>query len=549
MQHLRSSLLVCVLGLAIAAGAGGLAGCEQETGSTGEAGRSGAQVLRRGNGAEPGSLDPHRSVGGPAANIQRDLFEGLVVTAPDGVPMPGVAANWEVSSDGMSWTFHLRPNARWSNGDPVTAEDFEFSFRRALDPGTASDYANILAPILNARAVIDGRLAPAELGVEAVDRNTLRIRLQGPTPYFLELLTHPMTFPVHGQSLAVHGDKFTRPGNLVGNGPFYLSEWVVQAHVKLTRNHKYWDSRNVAIDEVWYYPTSNEASELARYRAGEIHWTYHVPHQQLGWIQRNLSDELKTHPRLAVSYLGLNVSRPPFKNAPGLRRALSLALDRELIVRSVTGGGEIAAYAFVPPLEGYEHQVPEWAGWRRRRQLEEAERLYEAAGFTSRNPLRIELLYPSGPNSKRLAVAVASMWKESLGVQAELKPEEFKVFLDTRGNLERTEVFRTTWAADYRDPYSFAGLLESGSGLSDTGWRDARYDELLARSMKTSDPELREALLQEAERIVIAEQPVIPLYYFVTTRLVKPWVRGWAPNAMDVHPSRHFYLVDPRGRE
>lgn len=532
--------------IALASVAGMLAGCEPSEGPGGEPLKPGVQVLRRGNGAEPSSLDPHRSVGGPAANIQRDLFEGLVATSPEGDPVPGVAASWEVAPDGRAWTFHLRPNARWSNGDPVTAHDFAFSFRRAVDPATASDYAGILAPVLNARAVTEGRLPPSALGVEALDRFTLSILLEGPTPYFLELLTHPMTFPVHEASLAEHGERFTRPGNLVSNGPFYLAEWTVQSHARLSRNHNYWDSRNVAIDEVWYYPTANEAAELARYRAGELDWTYHVPHQQLGWIRRNLSEELKTHPRLAVSYLGLNVEAAPLGGGAGLRRALSMVLDRELVVRSVTGGGEIAAYAWVPAMAGYDPQVPEWAGWSRRRQLQEAERLYEAAGYGRRNPLHVELVYASGPNSDRLAVAIASMWKEYLGVETELMPQEFKVFLQSRQAMPPGGIFRTTWAADFRDPYSFLGLLASGSGLGDTGWRSERYDELLARSMETGNHELRMALLEEAERVMLEDQPVIPLYYYVTSRLVKPWVRGWAPNVMDVHPSRHFYLVDRR---
>ncbi len=537
-----AGLLAAGLGWAL------LAGCEPEPGPRGEPLRPGVQILHRGNGAEPGSLDPHRSVGGPAAGIERDLYEGLVSTSPDGAPTSGVAASWEVSADGLSWTFHLRPNARWSNGDPVTAEDFQFSFRRAVAPATASDYAGILAPVRNARAVIAGRLPPAELGVEALDRNTLRIGLEGPTPFFLELLTHPMTFPVHRESLRTHGDRFTRPGNLVSNGPFYLAEWVVGSHIKLARNHNYWDTRNVAIDEVFYYPTANESAELARYRAGELDWTYHVPHQQLGWIRRNLGDELTTSPRLAVSYLGINVTRPPFADSAGLRRALSMAIDRELIVRSVTGGGEIPAYGWVPPLDGYEPQVPEWAGWTRRRQLAKARMLYEAAGYDSRHAPRIEIAYASGPNSQRLAVAIAAMWKEALGVQATLKAEEFKVFLRSRSDLSSSSVFRSAWAADYRDVYSFASVLHSGSGLSDTGWSSERYDALLAASLKTGDQQRRMELLEEAERVLLEEQPVIPLYYFVTTRLVKPWVRGWEPNLMDIHPSRHFYLVDTARR-
>ena len=353
-----------------------------------------------------------------------------------------------------------------------------------------------------------------------------------------------MTFPVHAASLAEHGERFTRPGNLVSNGPFYLAEWVIQSHIKLGRNHNYWDTRNVAIDEVYFYPTANEAAELARYRAEELHWTYQVPHQQLGWIQRNLGNELATQPRLAVSYLGINVSRAPFQDARALRQALSMAIDRELIVRSVTGGGELPAYAWVPPMDGYTHQDPAWADWTRRRQVAKAQMLYEDAGYNPRHPPAVELAYAAGANSQRLAVAIAAMWKETLGIQAALRPEEFKVFLQSRSDLSRSSIFRSAWAADYADAYSFASVMESGSGLSDTGWVNERYDALLAESLRTADEQRRRELLEEAERVLLEEQPVIPLYYFVTTRLVKPWVRGWAPNAMDVHPSRHFYLVD-----
>ncbi|MEJ2513879.1 MAG: peptide ABC transporter substrate-binding protein [Gammaproteobacteria bacterium] len=544
MDRPRGKATVLVRLLAAGVGCALLAACGPEAGPRGEPLRPGVQILHRGNGAEPASLDPHHSVGGPAANIERDLYEGLVSTSPGGAPTSGVAASWEVSPDGLTWTFHLRPNARWSNGDPVTAEDFQFSFRRAVDPSTASDYADILAPVLNARAVTGGRLPPEALGVEALDGNTLRIRLEGPTPFFLELLTHPMTFPVHRESLATHGERFTRPGNLVSNGPFYLAEWVVGSHVKLGRNHNYWDTRNVAIDEVYYYPTANESAELARYRAGELDWTYHVPHQQLGWIQRNLAAEVSTHPRLAVSYLGINVTHAPFADSPELRRALSMAIDRELIVRAVTGGGEIPAYGWVPPMDGYTPQVPEWAAWTRRRQVAKAQMLYSEAGYDPRDAPQVEIAYASGPNSQRLAVAIAAMWKDVLGIQASLRAEEFKVFLQSRSDLATSSVFRSAWAADYRDVYSFASVLHSGSGLSDTGWQNPRYDALLAASLKTGDQARRMELLQEAERLLLEEQPVIPLYYFVTTRLVKPWVRGWEPNLMDIHPSRHFYLVD-----
>jgi oligopeptide transport system substrate-binding protein len=454
-----------------------------------------------------------------------------------------MATAWEVSGDGLTWTFHLRPNARWSNGEAVTARDFVFGFRRAVSPVTASSVAGLLAPIANARGVMTGRLPPEALGVEAPDSSTLRIRLEAAVPWLPQLLTHPVAYPLHRPSLAAHGDAFTRPGNLVSNGAFHLSEWLPQSHVKLVRNHHYWNRRNVAIDEVWFLPLDNQAAELARYRDGELDWSYDVPHQQFGWIRRNLSDELHVAPRLAVSYLGFNLTRPPFGGVPGLRRALAMAVDRELIVRAVTGSGEIPAYALVPAMDGYDPQRPEWADWSRDRQIEEARELYARAGYGPRRPLKLELLYTAGPNNQRLAVAIASMWREYLGVQTSLTGQEFKVFLETRQDLSATEAFRSNWVADFRDVMSFLGLFDSAAGSSDTGFQSEAYDALLEASMKTGDRDRRQELLEQAERLLLEHQPVAPLYFYVTKRLVKPWVRGWAPNPMDIHPSQHFYLV------
>lgn len=523
------------------------AGCSPPEGPGGEPLKPGVQVLKRGNGAEPVTLDPQHAVSAPSLNILRDLFEGLVGTAPDGSPEPGVAERWETSEDGLTWRFELRSTARWSNGEPVTAADFVAGLRRALDPDTESPAAGLLAPILNARAVMMRRLPPDDLGVEAPDEHTLVIHLAAPTPWLLELLTHPVSSPLYRPGLEEHGDEFARPGRLVSNGPFYLAEWQPGMHVTLARNHNYWDRRNVAIDRVIYYPIDDQDVELARYRAGELHWTADVPHHQLGWVQRRMADELVVTPRMAVIWLGLNVSRPPFADAPGLRRALALAVDRELIVRSVTGAGEVAAYTWVPPMAGYPVQEPHWASWPRRRQLEEARRLYAEAGYGSRRPLEIELLYPGGLNNRRLAIAVSSMWRETLGVQTRLREEPFAEFLVSRHDLGTTMAFRSGWAADYRDPFSFAGLFDSETGGSDTGWRDAAYDELLQASMQARNPRRRLALLAEAERLLLDAQPVIPLYFDVRRRLVKPEVRGWTPNPMDLHPSRHFYLVAEGG--
>jgi oligopeptide transport system substrate-binding protein len=529
----------------------GLAGCGESPGPDGVAQKPGVQVLKRGNGSEPLTLDPHRATSASSLNILRDLFEGLVGIGPDGAPVPGVAEEWELSEDGLTWQFKLRDNARWSNGEPVTAADFVAGLRRALDPATESAAAGLLAPILNARAVMTRRMEPAELGVEAIDDHTLVIRLAAPTPWLLELLTHPVSSPLYRPAFRKHGGEFAQAGRLVGNGPFHLTEWSPHKHVTLARNHNYWDRRAVAIDMVIYYPTEDQDAELERYRAGELHWTADVPHHQLGWVQRRMADELVITPRMAVIWVGLNVSRPPFEAQPDLRRALALAVDRELIVRSVTGAGEIPAYSWVPPIGSYEVQLPEWAEWPRRRQVREARRLYEAAGYNAQRPLAIELLYPAGLNNRRLAIALSAMWRETLGVQSTLREEPFGEFLISRADLGMTTAFRSGWAADYRDPFSFAALFDSEMGASDTGWSNAEYDELLQASMQARNPRRRLALLAEAERLLLAEQPIIPLYIDARRRLVKPFVRGWAPNPMDLHPSRHFYLASdvPGGKE
>jgi oligopeptide transport system substrate-binding protein len=523
--------------------AAGITACGQPEGPGGEPLKPGVQVLKRGNGSEPLTLDPHRAVSESALNILRDLFEGLVGTAPDGAPVPGVAESWDTSADGLTWRFQLRQGARWSTGEPVTAGDFVAGFRRALDPEIESDSAGLLAPILNARAVLARRMEPDALGVEAESDHALVIRLAAPTPWLLELLTHPVSSPLYRPGLEAHGDEFFRAGRMVSNGPFHLSEWQPGRHVTLTRNHNYWDRRAVKIDTVIYYPIEDQDLELERYQAGELHWTADVPHHQLGWVRRRLADELYITPRMAVIWIGLNVTRPPFQAQPGLRRALALAVDRELIVRSVTGAGELPAYSWVPPMTGYEAQRPAWASQPRRRQLEEAAELYSAAGYSSRRPLELELLYPGGLNNRRLAIAVSSMWREALGIQVTLREEPFAEFLESRADLGTTMAFRSGWGADYRDPFSFASLFDSETGASDTGWSNVEYDELLQASMQARNPRRRLALLADAEQLLLAEQPIIPLYFDVVRRLVKPGVRGWQPNPMDFHPSRHFYLA------
>ena len=502
------------------------------------------QVLRWGNGAEPGSLDPHRTQGVPGSNIGRDLFEGLMSEAADGTVIGGAAESWELSDDGKTYRFSLRPEARWSNGDPVTADDFVYSMRRSLDPATLSNYTFILNPILNAEEVAAGQLPTSEVGVRALDTHTLEIQLENTTPYFLGLLTHSASYPVHPPSVETHGNQYARPGNLVSNGAYRLEEWVVQSHVKLVRNENYRDNGNTTIDEVWYYPTEDQTAELSRFRAGELDLSNAIPKRQVDWIRENLPDELVISPYLGVYYFGFNTTRPPFENNPELRRALSLAVDRDIITGQVTNAGEVPAYGWVPPVQNYTGQQMPEAAWTQEERVAEARRLYALAGYSQENPLRTRILYNTQEDHKRISVAIASMWKQTLGVEVEILNQEWKVFLDTRQQKIETEVYRSGWIGDYNDAYTFAELFASGGGLNHTGYSSPDYDRLLGEASAEGDLKRRAELLQQAERVLLEDLPIMPLYFYVTARLVRPWVGGYTPNIMDHHRSKNFYILE-----
>ncbi len=504
------------------------------------------QVLHRGNGAEVQTLDPHRAEGVPAGNVLRDLFEGLVIEAPDGRLIPGTAERWEISEDGRLYRFHLRPQARWSNGDPVTAHDFVFGLRRSVDPATGSHYARMLAPVAGARAVIAGELPPERLGVRAIDDHTLEIELEAPTPYFLGLLTHASTYPVHRPSLERHGDRFTRPGNLVSNGAYRLTEWVVQSHIRLERNPHYWNDAATRIDTVYYYPTEDQSTELKRYRAGELDITEAIPLQQYRWIRRNLKDELKIAPYLGTYYYGFNLTRPPFRDNPKLRRALSLAVNRELLVEKITGMGEPPLYSWVPEgIPGYRPARLDYADRSHAERVAEARRLYAEAGYSRTNPLVVELRYNTSENHRKIAIAIAAMWKQTLGVKVRLVNEEWKVFLKNRKQKEVTQLFRAGWIGDYNDPYTFLEILHGSHGLNDEGYANPEYDALLDRAATETDPEKRFELLRRAEAIALADHPVIPLFGYVSKHLVKPRVGGWTGNLLDHHYTKDLYIREP----
>lgn len=535
--------------LTVVAGALLLAGCgesrkpDASAQEGGAADPAGQPTLRRGNGPEPETLDPQLARTDAAFNILRDLFEGLTAIGPDGAAIPAAAQSWTVSDDGLEYAFVLREGLLWSNGDRVTAADYVAGMRRLVDPKTASPYGQFLEPVVNATAITTGQLPPEALGVDAPDARTINVRLHVPAPYLLGMLAQPGTFPVHGPSLRAHGAEYARPGKLVSNGAFVLQDWVIGSHVVARRNPHYWNGAATRLDGVHYLHVADAGTELRQYRAGQLDVSYVVPPQQFQWIRENLRGELHVSPQLSVYYYGFNLKRPPFQGNPGLRRALSLAIDRERLTTSVTGVGEAPAYGLVPPgVWNYTPQQFDYAAKPYAERVAEARELYRRAGYSAQRPLKVQVRYNSGDVHNRLAVAIAAMWKEALGVETELYAEEFRALLESVRSGRETQVFRSSWVGDFNDAYSFAQLLQSDFGINQTGYSNPRYDALLAEAVGQADLARRRALLEEAERLMLADHPVLPVYFYVNKHLVKPWVRGWTDNVMNVAYSKDLWL-------
>lgn len=494
-------------------------------------------------GDEPDSLDPQKARSVEAQRILRDVCEGLTLMDKKASPAPGVARDWEVGPDGKHYTFHLRPEAKWSNGDRVVAADFVAGLRRLVDPATASQYAEVVTVISNASDIIAGKKPPDTLGVTAPDDSTVVIDLTAPAPYLTSLLSHPSTCPIHRQSLAQHPDTFARAGVMVSNGAFTLAQWVQGSQVFLTRNRFYWDNGSNHLDGVRYFSFTDVNAELTRYRAGELQITVGVPRGQYEWIQQNLPGQLHTSAALNTYYYGFNLQRPPFKDNLPLRRALSLVIDREKLAKLVLGTGELPAYGWIPPgVNDYSEQSFDYRDTPVAERLAEARKLYAEAGYSPAKPLRFELHYNSGDVHDKLALAVASMWKEALGVDVRLTSVEFKSLLQ---DIERGDVdlFRSSWSGDYNDAYTFAQVFTSGFGINMPHYRSAEYDALVSAAAAETDLQQRRELLQKAERVLLHDHPVIPLYFYSTNNLVKPEVSGWYTNVMNVVYSKDLALA------
>ncbi len=500
-------------------------------------------ILKRGNGAEPETLDIHKSTGVSEANIERDMLEGLVTEGVDGKLQPGVAEKWEISGDGLRYTFHLRSDSKWSDGSPVTADDFVYAYRRALSPETASDYAFILWPIAGAEAFSKGEEKdPATVGVKSIDPQTLEITLKAPTPYFLGMLMHHMAFPVPKKVVEKVGNDWIKAENILCNGAYCLNEWKPQAYVRLDKNPNFRRADEVKIDTVYYIPTEDQNTELKRFRAGELDITYDVPADQIKNVQKDFPDAFRSTPYIGTYYYALNLQNEAFKENPKLRRALALALDRDILTEKITQSGEIPAWGWVPAVEDYEQQTMEEKSLDKNARLELAKQLYSESGYSTGKPLELEILYNTSDNNKKLAIAVAAMWKQVLGVKASLRNEEWKVYLNSR-NQKQFQVVRSGWIGDYNDAYSFLSIFKSDVGeINTAGYQNPEFDRLLKKAETQVDPKLRREAMEQAERVLLADMPIVPIYHYTTQHLISPKVTGWEDNVMDVHQTQYMGL-------
>ncbi len=529
MRRRTGALLAALLA------AGVLAGCGPKAGSP-----AGAE-LRRGNGSEPDSIDPQLARMEAAMTILRDTHEGLVSMAPDGSAIPGAAGSWTVSDDGRSYTFRLRPAARWSNGDRLVAEDFAFAFRRLVDPKTASQYALMLEPVVNAADIVAGRMAAAALGVFAPDEATLVVELAEPSPYFIAMLSHPSTFPVHRPTLAANPRDFARPGTAVTNGAFVPVEWQIGSHILAVRNPHYWNDAANRIDAVRYVHVADPVTELTRFRAGDLDITYTVPPGEVARLERELPGQLHIAPHVGVYYYGYALDLPPFRDAQKLRQALAMAIDRDVLTKKVLGDGERPAYGWVPDgIAGYVPQRFDWASLDPAARIAEARRLYAEAGYSATNPLVTELRTSKSPVHDRIALAVTAMWKEALGAEVSLRSEDFRV-LKAAIDAREAALFRGSWLGDYNDAYSFLQVLKGGFGINLPRYASDAYDMALVAAASTSGAD-RAARLAAAERQLLIDVPLIPLYFYVSKHLVAPRVTGFYSNVMNVTYSKDLSL-------
>ena len=501
------------------------------------------QILHLANGIEPEDIDPHITTGVSEDNVIRSLIEGLVSEDPvDLHPVPGVAESWDISEDGKTYTFHLR-DAKWSNGDPITSMDFLLSYKRALSPSLANEYSYMLFYVENAEQFYKGEVKDFdEVGFETPDDKTLVIKLHSPTPFFLSLLNHHSWFPVHIASVEKFGgfatrpNRWTRPGNFVGNGPFRLVSWRLKHAIVVEKNPLYWDADRVRLKEIHFYPIEDLDTEERAFRAGQVHKTNKLPLSKIpAYIEKD-APELVTAAYLGTYFYMFNTTIPALQDKR-VRLALNLAIDRQSIVRNVSQGGEVPAFSFVPP---------NCAGYTSRNKLEfnveKAKKLLAEAGYPGGKGFpKVSLLYNTLESHKTIAEAIQQMWEQNLGINITLENQEWKVYLDSKTQMD-FQIVRFGWIGDYVDPNTFLDLWITESGNNNSGWSSKEYDRLIALAGSTTDQEKRFEYFQQAEKLLLEEAPIMPIYFYTSTYLKDPRLKNWNATILDHQPYKYVYF-------
>jgi len=501
-------------------------------------------ILRVGNGAEPQELDPQIVTGIPEQRLTSTLFEGLVDADPETLdPIPGAAESWTMSEDGTQYIFRLQPNGRWSNGDPVTAQDFVYSWRRILTPGLASEYAYMLYCLKNAEAYHAGDTDDfSQVGVRALDDRTLEVTLESPTPYFLSMQTHHAWFPVHPPTIEAfeaqsrRGTKWTQPENIVGNGAFVLQEWSPNRVIRVVKNTVYWNAGAVRLAGIEFYPIDDVNAEERAFRSGKLHLTESIPHSKVPVYREKDPELLHVDPYLATYFYRFEVTTPPLDDVR-VRRALSMAIDRTAVVENILKGGQRPAYCLTPPnTAGYSCQSAI------KEDPDQARALLAEAGYPNGEGFPpIELLYNTSENHRLIAEALQQMWKKELGIAVNLLNQDWKVLLSTM-NSRNYQMIRSSWVADYNDPVNFLECFTSMNGNNRTGYANPRYDRLIEKARQTTDRAERNALHQEAETILLEDSPILPVYFYTRVYLLSSEVKGWHANPLGYISFKSLYL-------
>ena len=497
------------------------------------------QILRRGLGGEPSALDPAAAGDNFSVQVLQDLYEGLTTESPTGDVLPGVASSWTVDPTGKQYTFQIRANAHWSNGKPVRAQDFVAAWQRVLDPKLGSPVSDNLRVLAGATEIIAGHSPPSSLGVSAPSDNVLIVNLERPAPYLPQLLTHSSAFPIYSDVSAQSHD----PTTWVSNGAYVLAKWQPGTELDLSRNINYWDQVNVHVAKVIYQIAPDDNAQYARYRAGQLDVTDSVPTNAIDALRSQHSSELVIAPFLGTAYYGLNLSEPQIASNVNLRKALAMAIDRKRLVRALAFG-QSGAYGFVPPgTWNYDPQTWEWKDQGDDSRIAAARELYAQAGYSPKAPLRMRLLFNSNIVIKNTAILVAAMWKETLGIDTELTEEEYRVFLQSRHDKKRWEIARLGWTADFNDASNFLDIFRTRSPNNDEDYSNPSFDKLLEDAASTPESMQRRSLLEASERTMLADYPIIPLYFYVSKWLVKPYVRGVHPNPLNRLPSKALTIA------